>query len=917
MLAAAAVPLSAAPLKKVPFNSMDWEIDSVIYWRWKGDRVCNISVGGMVSSRLVPENPFRAKITLTPEKRTSISSAECGFMLAVAGRPQNGWTLSLFDDGKKRTAFLQFRAGEKVLITADKILTGKDFFWNYKTSYDLEIKADSGRAEGIITDVSGKVLFHAIADGGKCADTPLYPRLFASTMPCSYGNAFASSDKIRQDDPIPAQRFTGGMKYVSPANVSREYSSKATGFFRIEQDKSGRYWYIDPNGKALFLNGVDMLTYWGRHCEALGYAPYCKNMDKKFNCDELSWRDSTLERLQKWGFNFSATTQDFFYTKLPFSNIIMVGSSFAALGDEYDICPYMGAVGSALPNPFHPDFAKHAKRRYIKLLGADITNPYLVGFFSDNEMRWLGSSRNRDGSGVFDDVMKKKSTHTAKKALVDLLRKHYNNDIAAFNSSWNTRISSFDAILDLKELKHTGPEHIKVKQKYLSLVAETYFSTISRTIKEIDPNHLYLGCRYAGFYSTHEVIWRATGKYCDVVTLNMYPCTDPETNRIWVGEYDISYVFETLYKWTKRPLMITEWAYLAFDSGLPCSIGAGQRVNTQEERTACAELFLRWMATRPYMVGVNWFKHSDDPREGVRLKMGENSNYGLVDVMDRPYGELVAMFSRVQNDIDAMRNTPVKELRLPRGGKLYQKYAQNNGVKRSTVNITDTGISNGKISVVLNKVKNRLDFFSGRQKMGELALMCRFVTLKGRHGYPQASRVENVKVKQLDNAAEMTLTAFFKTDRKAEFAMDVKILLPEDKKFVISEILQIQNRGSENVYVNGVYFCPYPAFDAPQREEYPDCGGVQTNLFRKRCAWYRADNSYFAAVSSLTRIHFVCKGDSRKNHLSNGFIPLLPRDFVPGEIWKPEDRCYIFLFAGKGDYNNIAGKIARQDLDVK
>ena len=414
------------------------------------------------------------------------------------------------------------------------------------------------------------------------------------------------------------------------------------------------------------------------------------------------------------------------------------------------------------------------------------------------------------------------------------------------------------------------------------------------------------------------MIWRATGRHCDVVTLNMYPVTDTQTRRIWVGEYDAKEVFDTLHRWTGRPLMITEWAYVAFDSGLPCTVGAGQRVDTQRERADCAELFLRWMASRPDLVGVNWFKHGDDPKLGVRVKMGENCNYGLVDVEDRPYEELVSMFARVQSDIDALRGTPVAELRLPKGGALYRRYAMppRRG-ETADVTVTPEKIANRRISLVRNAARNRVEFFAGAEKRGELAFMIRFTTQAGRNGYPQIHRIENLRTRRLANGAEMTFTGHFKTDRDADLAMDIRLLLPENAEHAVAEILRVANRGKETVHVSGLYFCPYPAFEHPeQREAYPEVG-LQTNLFRKRCAWYNSDNSYFAAASSITRIHFTCRSDgTRENTLSNGFVPLLPRDFAPGCVWTPEDRCYIFCFSGSGDCRNAADRLTAADLSA-
>jgi agarase len=51
------------------------------------------------------------------------------------------------------------------------------------------------------------------------------------------------------------------------------------------------------------------------------------------------------------------------------------------------------------------------------------------------------------------------------------------------------------------------------------------------------------------------------------------------------------------------------------------------------------------------MVGFHWFEHADQPKEG-RFD-GENSNYGLVTIEDRPWDVLVQRMTEVNAGLEA------------------------------------------------------------------------------------------------------------------------------------------------------------------------------------------------------------------------------------------------------------------------
>ncbi len=141
-------------------------------------------------------------------------------------------------------------------------------------------------------------------------------------------------------------------------------------------------------------------------------------------------------------------------------------------------------------------------------------------------------------------------------------------------------------------------------------MAETYFGTCAGAIRRHDPNHLLLGCRFAG---RAPDIWDIAGRHCDIVSFNIYP-------RIDVERGVPAKVKEEIDGWQQasgRPMMVTEWSFPALDAGLPSRHGAGMRVDTQAQRAQCFRHFQDFLFRLPYMVGSCYFMYLDEPAAGI------------------------------------------------------------------------------------------------------------------------------------------------------------------------------------------------------------------------------------------------------------------------------------------------------------
>ncbi len=209
------------------------------------------------------------------------------------------------------------------------------------------------------------------------------------------------------------------------------------------------------------------------------------------------------------------------------------------------------------------------------------------------------------------------------------------------------------------------PPSLADKTAFLRHYARTYYEKTAAAIRKADPNHMVMGSRYAGLSGAHPVVFEEAGRVCDIVTFNCYPWADLDRGIVLdeKGGVPMTERFREYHGYAKKPLMVTEWSFPALDNGHPCLVGAGQRMNTQAERVEATELFARTMLADPHVVGYDFFKWNDQPRQGASRWVPEDCNYGLVDDENRPYEGIVDAFKTLHGDLVKWRSAPPPEER--------------------------------------------------------------------------------------------------------------------------------------------------------------------------------------------------------------------------------------------------------------
>ncbi len=260
----------------------------------------------------------------------------------------------------------------------------------------------------------------------------------------------------------------------------------ATGFFTT-QYKDGRWYLVTPEGNPFFslgINGVRRKSFRGtadvtrvegreqifEHIPSYHECPECFfsdstyfshytwNIKQKYE-DYDHWKKHTVHRMKTMGFNTVGNWSDtlFFHEpEIPYTFTLDTrdASKFPTFGN--------------LPDVFHPQWEHHVDSIFAGIQNYS-NDPYLLGYFVDNEMSWRSIP------------------------LID-------------------------------SMSYTGKElqNIPGDEAKIGLYAEKYFSVISGALRKYDPDHLYLGCRFTRNFDKMEGVARKVGKYADVLSVNVY-----------------------------------------------------------------------------------------------------------------------------------------------------------------------------------------------------------------------------------------------------------------------------------------------------------------------------------------------------------------------------------------------------------
>ena len=464
---------------------------------------------------------------------------------------------------------------------------------------------------------------------------------------------------------LPAQDVYGGLQN-GPA-------LRASGFFRTEK-RDGRWLLVSPLGHPFFSLGVNAVSasqnasyVSGREsmfaaqpagsltglCSGSSQSGaqigasrglafrsgrwvdhYCANLLRSqlpAGCASAScqpavlkdWAGRSVERLRAWGFNTLGNWSDAGVTdlhRMPYTLPLSIAGDFATVSTGAD-------TWGAMPDPFDPRFAAAAQRSVQQVAASRRGDPWLLGYFADNELAWAGGGDAAQSRwALARSTLRGQTQSPARQFFVASLRQQY-GEVAALNRAWGVNLADWaalergDFIAPLPDEAH--PALTADYQQFQQQYADRYFQTVAQTLKAVDPDHLLLGGRFAA--SIPEAV-QACARWCDVLSFNFYT-REPQHGHDFAALRALD-----------KPLLIGEFHFGSRDRG--AFWGGLQEVWTEAQRGEAYALYLQRALQEPQIVGLHWFQYLDQPVTG-RLLDGENGHVGLVGITDLPWNEFV------------------------------------------------------------------------------------------------------------------------------------------------------------------------------------------------------------------------------------------------------------------------------------
>ena len=381
-----------------------------------------------------------------------------------------------------------------------------------------------------------------------------------------------------------------------------------TGFFHV-QKIGERWWLIDPDGHPFLDVGVNSVSFGGAPDPAAQAARATTLLrDNGFN-GTGAWSASPTLR---------GVPQPLVYTVMGHSGTPGGGAGgfMAAFGAQRRITR-QGAGHASYPDGcipvFHPDFPAFCDD-YARPLAALKYDPYLLGYFSDNELP-MPYLENYLALAPKDPQMG--SSYRAARAWLE----------ARYG-----RGASEEDITDADE------------EAWAEYVFDRYFALTTAAIRKYDPHHLCLGSRLVGWSVNSPAVFRAAGRCLDVIAVNDYGVWNPRPAAVarWT-------------QWSGRPVLVSEFYAKGMDAGLANTSGAGWTVPTQRDRGLFYQTFTLGLLEAKNCVGWHWFKFRDnDPLDLGADPSNRDANKGLVTTNSVPYAPLLAQMRSLNGSVYAV-----------------------------------------------------------------------------------------------------------------------------------------------------------------------------------------------------------------------------------------------------------------------
>lgn len=481
--------------------------------------------------------------------------------------------------------------------------------------------------------------------------------------------------------------------------VNAGWQDTATNFFHVVQH-NGVWWLISPAGNPCFYIGLDTgpLTtgnntpttnrtwefaalppqtapydaawgYWDWGNTGIASVSFDTwNMIRKYGSD--SWQTTatnlTVQRMNAWGFSGLG--------------------KWSSEAGNLPILPVLEPTNVPIL-VLHPDIFDTVVQGVLQSalqqqIEASVNDPRMIlGWSFGNEYDDLITP------AEVQSVLALGGTVPAKRALVNqALSAIYGNNVAAMASAWNITATTTAALYSASPTPPAAD--IETLREYYE---DQYFGFVYRTIKWIDPNHLYFGIWIVPGWWVNATDWQLNAAHVDVIGYDRYSPVFEDS------------LLEGLAKSTAKPMFLGEFSFPpSYNLLRGYEVYPSASATDDADAGAQYQSNLESAARNPWCVGVAWFEYRDEPVSGrgflgetdLDLVEGEDYAFGMVDVADRPKYDLVNQV-RTTNLAMAQRRLAFGPPSLSPGGTIDNaSFAVNTPVAPgSLVSIFGTGLA--------------------------------------------------------------------------------------------------------------------------------------------------------------------------------------------------------------------------------
>ena len=242
------------------------------------------------------------------------------------------------------------------------------------------------------------------------------------------------------------------------------------GSFRVGQDPAGRWWLIDPAGAPFFLRAV----------HGVRAAPPLA--DGGVPADPAA-------RLRKWNFNAAGLS--------PESVLRDDGLPFLASAEFSRAGQLLLASGLRLPDVFDPEWPRLARDHAAKICAPLADCSALIGWVTDDLLEWAAPTPAGRPS-LLQLCLSLEPGFPAYHAAWEFVLAHHGGRLERVAQAWNAVLGNKEVVRELTRADEglSSRGYLRDDARWAREFARRYFQATSAALRQADPNHLVLGCRF-------------------------------------------------------------------------------------------------------------------------------------------------------------------------------------------------------------------------------------------------------------------------------------------------------------------------------------------------------------------------------------------------------------------------------------